>query len=69
MIDNERVVQLGERQLEQIADFYDEFDCFYVVCNKCPFELHKPFQRDEVGARYYRCSLAYAKWLYRGLTI
>ena len=65
MIDNERVKQLEEGQLEQIADFYDEFDCFYLDCHECPFQLDKPFKRDDIGGRYYRCALAYAKELYR----
>ena len=67
MIDNERIKQLSEDELEQIADFSHEFDCFGRECNQCPFELDEPYQRE---GHYisYRCSLSYAKELYRRFT-
>lgn len=64
MIDNERLKNLSEDELEQISDFFDEYDCFGRECNQCPFELDEPYKRE--GS--YRCSLAYANELYRRLT-
>ena len=67
MIDNERLKALSEEELEQIAYFSDEYDCFGSECNQCPFELDEPYQRERPSISY-RCALSYAKELHRRLT-
>ena len=62
MIDNERIKRLSEDHLEQLKDMCDEFDCWGLDCNQCPFELDEPYDRGTYIT--YRCSLAYAKQLY-----
>lgn len=63
MIDNERVKRLSEEHLEQLKDICDEFDCWGLECNQCPFELEEAYMREGPYISY-RCSLAYAKHLY-----
>lgn len=67
MIDNYRVKRLSEEHLEQLSRISDEFDCWGLECNQCPFELDEPYRREGPYTTY-RCSLAYAKLLYRRLT-
>ena len=67
MIDNERLKNLSEDKLEQIACFSDEYDCFGRECDHCPFELEKSYIR-EVSHLSYRCALSYARELCRRLT-
>ena len=66
MIDNERVTHLDKEYLEQLSSMCDEFDCFGIDCSECPFELENPY-KVEFPYHVYRCSLAYAKQLYRRL--
>lgn len=63
MIDNERVKRLSEEHLEQLKDICDEFDCWGMDCNQCPFELEEPYKREGPN-NFYCCSLAYAKDIY-----
>lgn len=66
MIDNERLKNLSEHELEQIAGFYDDYECYARPCTECPFELDKPYVRNGFDATC-RCALVYARVLYRRL--
>ena len=63
MIDNERVRSLSADYLKQMSGLNDEFDCWGLECNKCPFQLKEPYYRDGPSISY-RCALAYAIFLY-----
>ncbi len=67
MIDNERLKNLSEDELEQISDFSDEFDCFGLECTECPFELENSYTKGTPAYFSYRCAIGYAKELYRRL--